>query len=131
MHSDYDSALSVHSGCPGTIANQIACNDDHNGNLDARLHFTVLPGQMYMIRVNGYWDDSGAYELTARKNTCPADIAPQPMGDGVVNVDDLLMVINAWGTMYNMADIAPAANGDNNVNVDDLLMVINAWGACP
>jgi hypothetical protein len=41
------------------------------------------------------------------------------------------MVINAWGTMYNMADIAPAANGDNNVNVDDLLMVINAWGACP
>jgi hypothetical protein len=82
MHSDYDSALSVHSGCPGTIASQIACDDDHNGNLDARLHFTVVPGQMYMIRVNGYWDDSGAYELTARKNTCPADIAPQPMGDG-------------------------------------------------
>lgn len=28
---------------------------------------------------------------------CPADIAPYPGGDGVVNVDDLLAVINAWG----------------------------------
>jgi len=28
---------------------------------------------------------------------CPADIAPLPGGNGVVNVDDLLAVINAWG----------------------------------
>jgi len=28
---------------------------------------------------------------------CDADIAPHPAGNGVVNVDDLLMVINHWG----------------------------------
>jgi hypothetical protein len=66
--------------------------------------------------------------------TCPADIAP-PGGDGVVNVNDLLAVINSWGpcpTLPNPcpADIAPAG-GDGAVNVNDLLAVINAWGVCP
>lgn len=131
MKSDYDSALSVHSGCPGTAANQIACDDDSAGNVDARVHFTVPAGQTCMIRVNGFLNDLGAYELTARKDTCPADISPQPMGDGVVNVNDLLMVISAWGNTAGPADLAPPPNGNFVVNVDELLMVISAWGACP
>jgi hypothetical protein len=66
---------------------------------------------------------------------CPADIAP-PGGDGQVNVDDLLAVINAWGPCPDpcppscSADIAPP-RGNCVVNVDDLLVVINAWGPCP
>ena len=55
---------------------------------------------------------------------CPADIT----GNGNVNVDDLLAVINAWGPCPGCpADI----NGSGTVNVDDLLAVINAWGPCP
>jgi len=50
-------------------------------------------------------------------------------GDGVVNVDDLLAVINAWGACPDCdADIAPHPAGNGVVNVDDLLMVINHWG---
>ena len=66
---------------------------------------------------------------------CLPDIAPAG-GDGAVNVDDLLAVINAWGACADPddcpADIAPAGPpvGDDQVNVDDLLAVINAWGAC-
>lgn len=52
-------------------------------------------------------------------------------GDNLVNVDDLLIVINAWGLCESKspcpADIAPLG-GDNAVNVDDLLKVINHWG---
>ncbi|MCI0629426.1 MAG: hypothetical protein L0Y44_02080 [Phycisphaerales bacterium] len=60
--------------------------------------------------------------------TCPADIAPQPAGDGVVNVNDLLAVIAAWGACAGcQADL----NADGVVNVDDLLAVISAWGPCP
>jgi hypothetical protein len=44
--------------------------------------------------------------------------------DGVVNVDDLLTVILAWGTSDPRADV----NHDGVVNVDDLLMVILNWG---
>jgi hypothetical protein len=65
---------------------------------------------------------------------CGADIAP-PGGDGTVNVNDLLAVINGWGACPAPpascdADISPAG-GDGAVNVNDLLSVINAWGICP
>ena len=59
---------------------------------------------------------------------CPADIVP-PGGNGLVNIDDLLAVINNWGATGggNPADV----NQDNVVNIDDLLAVIGAWGPCP
>ena len=66
--------------------------------------------------------------------SCPADI----IGDGVVNVNDLLAVITSWGPCplpcppHCAADIAPPGiGGDCTVDVSDLLMVITNWGACP
>lgn len=62
---------------------------------------------------------------------CPADVAPQPNGDGIVNVNDLLAVINAWGPCPSPPAQCPAdVTNDNLVNVNDLLVVINAWGLC-
>jgi hypothetical protein len=65
---------------------------------------------------------------------CPADIAPLPDGNGVVDVDDLLVVINGWGACETgeecPSDIVPVSNGNGVVDVDDLLLVINAWGTC-
>jgi probable HAF family extracellular repeat protein len=61
----------------------------------------------------------------------PGDI----IGDGDVNIDDLLAVISAWGPCPApsnsgscLADIYPPPSGDGQVNVDDLLRVINNWG---
>ena len=48
--------------------------------------------------------------------------------NGVVDVDDLLAVINAWGTCPPKGKCAADTNGDNQVDVDDLLNVINNWG---
>lgn len=66
---------------------------------------------------------------------CAADIAPSGGGggDGVVNIDDLVLVISNWGTAggHGPADIAPPGGGDGVVNIDDLLVVINGWGLCP
>jgi len=64
---------------------------------------------------------------------CPADCAP-PGGNGEVNIDDLLAVINAFGSNEPACDNAPE-NGDGTfgngiVNIDDLLNVINAFGPC-
>jgi hypothetical protein len=62
--------------------------------------------------------------------TCPADIAPSG-GNGSVDVDDLLSVINSWGPCAGCdADVAPEPDGNNSVDVDDLLMIINSWGPC-
>jgi hypothetical protein len=47
-------------------------------------------------------------------------------GDGEVNIDDLLGVINAWGIC---PPPCPAdVDGNGMVNIDDLLFVINHWG---
>lgn len=53
----------------------------------------------------------------------PADVN----GDGVVNTDDLLAVLGAWGPCSPPcpADI----NGDGVVNVNDILDLIGAWSA--
>ena len=63
---------------------------------------------------------------------CLGDIAPQGKLDGMIDVDDLLLVINSWGSSggNGPADIAPGC-GNGVVDVDDLLAVINGWGACP
>jgi hypothetical protein len=67
-------------------------------------------------------------------NPCPADVTP-PGGNGAVDVDDLLTVINSWGPCpappaLCPGDVAPPG-GNGFVDVDDLLAVINGWGGCP
>jgi len=84
----------------------------------------------------GFWSGIGSEPI----DTCLPDIVPLPSGNGLVNVDDLLAVINGWGNCANPnlcpADIAPpglagGTVGNDVVNVDDLLAVINGWGICP
>jgi hypothetical protein len=52
-------------------------------------------------------------------------VSPDITGDSVVNVDDLLAVINHWGTC---ATCPSDINGDGVVDVNDLLAIINNWG---
>jgi hypothetical protein len=50
--------------------------------------------------------------------------------DGSVNIDDLLSVINGWGTCPQPLAMCPAdINCSGGVDIDDLLAVINGWGA--
>lgn len=53
-------------------------------------------------------------------------------GNGLVNIDDLLTIINGWGacapTQPCPADIAPPPGGNGAVDIDDLLLTINNWG---
>jgi hypothetical protein len=57
---------------------------------------------------------------------CAGDIT----GDGAVDVDDLLMVINAWGVCVDPKDCPADVAVSGAVDVDDLLIVINGWGMC-
>jgi hypothetical protein len=84
-----------------------------------------LGGGTFLV-VGGFWPGT-----VVPKPACLADIT----GNGAVNIDDLLTVINAWGGCPTpptpcAADIAPPG-GNGIINIDDLLAVINAWGACP
>ena len=55
-------------------------------------------------------------------NPCPADID----GDGEVDVDDILLVIGAFGTTGPVGDI----NEDGTVDVNDVLAVVAGFGPC-
>ena len=62
---------------------------------------------------------------------------PQCVGDctfpsnGVVNLDDLTLVLDNWGTPPAGPDGFTDITNNGLVDVDDLLAVIHAWGNCP
>jgi hypothetical protein len=59
----------------------------------------------------------------------PTPVSGDITGDGVVNINDLLAVINAWGPCAAPPENCPAdLTRDGQVNVNDLLTVINSWG---
>ena len=94
-----------------------------NNNGDVAFHCALTPANDNQQE----WG-SGIFIAIADPIGAPGDIT----GDGSVDVDDLLAVINGWGKCPAPprecnADIAPDG-GDGSVNVDDLLLVINNWG---
>ncbi len=88
-------------------------------------------------RIVGNSVDVGAYEYLNAEVVCPEDCAPDngdgTFGNGTVNIDDLIGVINAFGGS-GRCDVAPI-NPDNTfgngvINIDDIIAIINAFGPC-
>ncbi len=67
--SAYDTVLSIHTGCPGTAANEIVCNDDSCGN-GSQVLLTAAAGTSYWIRVAGYNGAVGAFTLSVGVPPC-------------------------------------------------------------
>jgi hypothetical protein len=124
MVNDSDNLrLTAGSPCINHGDNAWLPSDDHDLDEDGNTGETIpLDLDMYARIANGTVD-AGAYEFQGP--ACIADI--DGGGDGEVNIDDLLAVINAWGQPGGPEDV----NGDGTVDIDDLLIVINAWGPCP
>lgn len=80
-----------------------------------------------------YEDDEllGAGRLDAAAAVAVGPIAPGPGDvnhDGVVDVDDLVVVITGWGACSPpLAACAADVNRDGVVNVDDLVLVLLNW----
>lgn len=72
--STYNTVLSVHSACPGTVGNTLACNDDCSGTATSCLQVPVTSGLTYLIRVSG---SSGARgDFTLHTSCGPAITTP-------------------------------------------------------
>lgn len=67
--SAYDTILSVYSGCPGSFANQLACNDDAC-NRQSELTLGVMAGVNYRIRVSGYSGLTGTFKMVLTGPPC-------------------------------------------------------------
>jgi hypothetical protein len=81
--------------------------------------------QISYVRISNSLDAQENVEVDA-----VSDVSPRVPGDanldGIVNIDDLLLLIGVWGPV---APGKPPADFDNNgvVNVDDLLAIIGGW----
>ena len=82
-------------------------------------------GTTALIGANGD-DDNGTFSGSAYIFNIDSQDCPDINGDGYVNVNDLLSIIDHWGTNDETADI----NFDGIVNITDLLIVISNWGPC-
>ncbi|MAT80190.1 MAG: hypothetical protein CMJ29_04340 [Phycisphaerae bacterium] len=96
----------------GAIASACECNDPQLTGTDI---CNSVPDHIL-----GGWQDFGGNDFCP---VCAMDLNT----DGVVNVNDVLQVINAWGGCVCVEDV----DGDNVVGVNDLLAVIDEYGQCP
>ena len=68
----------------------------------------------------GGWQDNGLNEFCP---VCKMDVNT----DSIVDVNDVLQVIEAWGGCVCVEDI----DGDTVVGVNDLLLILSEYGECP
>ena len=76
----------------------------------------------YATDEDGDWRPDGWEGAGWPCNPCAGDVHQ----DGVIGVEDLLIVIPQWGTPGSGGDV----DGDGDVGVDDLLIVVDTWGPC-
>jgi hypothetical protein len=127
----YDTVLSVHTGCPGTSANDIECNDDSCSDFDASVTLGVVAGQTYLLRVSGFNGEVGDFVLNLAGPDCAAEpeIPGDVDGDGTVGILDFLAVLGAWGPCAAPCPPTCAADCDNDceVGINDFLIVLGDW----
>jgi hypothetical protein len=90
--------------------------------------FDIQSGVSQDVNSNGVPDECEAL--------CLANIVNSSSSTNVVDIDDLLAVISAWGPCPVPpnpcpANIVSAGSSAGVVDIDDLLAVISAWGPCP
>jgi len=59
--------------------------------------------------------------------SCAGDVN----GDGVVNGNDLAIVLSSWGPCPGTGSCAGDISGDGVVNGNDLAILLSSWGSCP
>lgn len=83
--------LSIHTGCPGTVANQIACDDHTCQGFWGSVTFNASAGQTYLVRVTGFGAFPVDYVLNLSGPPCsPGGPVPGDInGDGAADMNDI------------------------------------------
>ncbi len=123
-NSAFDTVLSIHSACQGTLANQIACDDDGGAGLTSSITLSTQQGQSYFIRLTGFNRASGFGTLfigECQEATCPADFN----NDGGIDGGDVEAFYAAWEAGEDSSDV----NHDGGIDGGDVEAFFAAWEA--
>jgi ribosomal protein L24E len=95
-------------------------NIDESGiTCTAALTDTTVCGNL-PDQIVGTWIDNGGNTLS---DECP--ICPDVNSDGIIDPNDIMAIIWAWGTCDTCSE---DLNDDGMVNLNDLMIVIDSWG---
>lgn len=78
--SGYDTVVSLHSACPGTSSNELACSDDTCG-VGSRVRADLSAGQSVLIRIAGWQGQTGAFNLHVASGPIPEGGADAYIGE--------------------------------------------------
>ena len=106
----------------------------YRGGRPAYVHVTVdtvsTPASIEVRVISHDSNGSETIEYThptiLSRRTCSGDLN----ADGLIDFDDLLQVLGAWGPCAPEGFCAGDADEDGTVGFDDILVVLGAWGAC-
>lgn len=149
LNTGMDTVLSLHSGCPGDNANQLACNDDWSSSADntacsgddsgvlrdSYVETFMTPGQTVLIRVSGFSSSRGPFELhvdfvpgalpdSFRRGDCN--------GDGANNLADVVWLLTRlFPPQGNPPSPNPCldacdGNDDSALNLADAVAMLSA-----
>ncbi len=123
--ANYDTVLSVHTACPGTSLNQVACNDDDPGcsGNRSRLSTPVTGGATYYLRVSGWNGASGNFVLVVDGPACGTIVDCN--SNGRDDAEDI-----ACGLDNYCNDIAGSGDCNNNGTPDDCEIALGAESDC-
>jgi beta propeller repeat protein len=92
--SDFDTTLSVFNACGG---DELACNDDYSlHNTQSRVTLDVVKGKTYFIRIAGFNEQKGDYQLLITGGDCVGSIQGDINDDCIVNYLDFAIMCNNW-----------------------------------
>ena len=124
----FNDQMGLDAGAPYVYGGLLGSDCNSNGVLDS------------CEIANGLLVDANANQIPdlCEPYPCPADCAPQnpdgTWGDGAINIQDLVAIINNFGSANGPCDFSPAnpdgSYGDGVVNIMDLISLINNFGVC-
>ncbi|MEE2907292.1 MAG: proprotein convertase P-domain-containing protein, partial [Planctomycetota bacterium] len=129
--ADYDTDLVVYDADDCDTLSVLGCNDDDEDceGYTSLVEVSVTKDEAYLIRVGG-WNNgdqgTGTLLIDGPPGDCgdeePPDCPGDLDGDNVVGVNDVLLLISAWGTAEGDVD------GDGTTDVNDLLALLGYYG---
>ncbi len=128
--STLSTIVSVHSGCPGTVANEIVCDNSACQFAWGVVSFNAAAGETYLIRLTGWSSSEGNYTLALTGPPCgPGSLLGDVDGDGTVGILDLLALLGAWGPCpAPCPGSCPAdLDADCQVGILDFLILLANW----